>query len=93
MCGECLPSSRATVTAAESCLSIRHTPFSERIEIHDSNMQLWKIIGGGAAHVVDIPQIGRVVTSSVVSADWDVQNDHAGYFSSIDKDGHDASFN
>jgi hypothetical protein len=26
MCGEYLPSSRATVTAAESCLSIRHTP-------------------------------------------------------------------
>jgi hypothetical protein len=43
--------------------------------------------------VVDVPQVGRVVTNSVVSGGWDVQNDHASYFSSIDKAGHEVSFN
>jgi len=62
-------------------------------EIYDTNMKLWKIFGGGGAHVVDVPRIGRVVTNSVATAAWDVQNDHASYFSSIDKEGHDALFN
>ena len=43
--------------------------------------------------MVDVPKIGRVVTNSVATAAWDVQNDHASYFSSIDKEGHDALFN
>jgi hypothetical protein len=66
--------------------------YSDWIEIYDSNMQLWKVLCA-TGHVVDVPQIGRVVTNSDVSAIWDVQNDHASYFSSIDKAGHDASFN
>ncbi len=67
--------------------------YGDWIEIYDSNLQLWKMYGGGAAHVVDVPQIGRVVTNSVVSSAWDIQNDHASYFSSIDKAGHDPYFN
>jgi hypothetical protein len=67
--------------------------YGDWVEIYDTNMQLWKVFGGGAAHVVDVPQVGRVVTNSVVSGGWDVQNDHASYFSSIDKAGHEVSFN
>jgi len=62
-------------------------------ELYDDNLKLWKIFGGGGAHVVDVPRIGRVVTNSVATAGWDMQNDHASYFSSIDKQGHDVLFN
>jgi hypothetical protein len=67
--------------------------YGDWIEIYDNNMQLWKLFGGGAAHVVNVPKIGPVVTNSVVSSAWDIQNDHASYFSSIDKAGHDPYFN
>ncbi|HJU11077.1 MAG TPA: DUF1329 domain-containing protein [Candidatus Binataceae bacterium] len=66
--------------------------YGDWIDIYDDNMQLWKMFGGGA-HVVDVPLVGRVVTNSVVSSAWDVQNDHASYFSSIDTSGHEAYFN
>jgi Protein of unknown function (DUF1329) len=66
--------------------------YSDWTEIYDSNLQLWKVISA-TGHVVEVPQIGPVVTNSDVSAVWDVQNDHASYFSSIDKAGHDALFN
>ncbi|MGH7935368.1 MAG: DUF1329 domain-containing protein [Candidatus Binataceae bacterium] len=62
-------------------------------ELYDSNMKLWKIFGGGGAHVVDVPGVGRVVTNSVSTAAWDIQNDHASYFSSMNEQGHDATFN
>jgi len=67
--------------------------YADWIEIYDQNLELWKIFGGGAAHVVDVPGVGRVVTNSVVSGGWDIQNDHASYFSSIDKAGHEPFFN
>jgi hypothetical protein len=65
--------------------------FSDWTEIYDQNLELWKIFGGGAAHVVDVPAIGRVVTNAAVSGGWDVQNDHASYLSTIDKAGHEAA--
>jgi hypothetical protein len=67
--------------------------FSDWTEIYDQNLELWKIFGGGAAHVVDVPAIGRVVTNAAVSGGWDVQNDHASYLSTIDKAGHEGLFN
>jgi uncharacterized protein DUF1329 len=67
--------------------------YSDWNELYDGNLQLWKIFGGGAAHVVDVPRVGRVVTNAVVSGGWDIQNDHASYFSSIDKAGHEPLFN
>lgn len=62
-------------------------------EIYDSNMKLWKVFMGPGAHVVNVPQIGKVVTNSYSGCGIDIQNDHETCFSSMDKYGHDAVFN
>jgi hypothetical protein len=62
-------------------------------EIYDANMKLWKVFMGPGAHVVNVPQIGRVVTNSYSGCGLDIQNDHETCFSSMDKYGHDAVFN
>jgi hypothetical protein len=62
-------------------------------EIYDSNMKLWKVFMGPGAHVVNVPQEGRVVTNSYSGCGLDIQNDHETCFSSMDKQGHDAVFN
>jgi len=62
-------------------------------ELYDTDMNLWKIFGGGGPHLADVPGVGRVVTNSVATSAWDVQKNHASFFSSIDSEGRDALFN
>ncbi|HZO82200.1 MAG TPA: DUF1329 domain-containing protein [Candidatus Binataceae bacterium] len=62
-------------------------------EVYGANMKLWKIFMGPGAHVVSVPEIGKVVTNSYSGCGIDIQNDHETCFSSMDKYGHEAVFN
>jgi hypothetical protein len=59
---------------------------------YDSGNKLWKL-SWGAPRVRPVPHIGRVITNSVGAAVWDIQNNHATYWSSANAAGHDPFFN
>ncbi len=69
-----------------------HFSYADWEEVYDANMKLWKLFLL-SPHAVKVPQVGLVTTNSVVAEAWDVQNDHATYFSSSDQNGRDALFN
>ncbi len=70
----------------------RHNHYGLWGEYYDSNMKIWKIVMGNP-HAVKVPRIGLITTNSSFGIGWDIQNDHATYFTSADENGHDAVFN
>ncbi|HZO82522.1 MAG TPA: DUF1329 domain-containing protein [Candidatus Binataceae bacterium] len=61
-------------------------------DLYDSNLRLWKV-QWWAPRVRPVPGDGDVITNSVGAATYDLQNEHASYWSSANPKGIDPYFN